>query len=176
VKLKTLAAISLVVLGCSFASAQIGTFSFFSSAGTTAFCDFNVITYNSGGVVAGYDDLATDCGFAINAPIVGFAATTPALGLPAWGKGAVLGDALFDASEDEYTGLQWTRWQSDKPSKKSRKTGHFTGPYGWLGVAGTYSGLYFGDNYGYLGAGAPEKGEVAGHATSAGKLPEKLRK
>jgi hypothetical protein len=70
VKLKTLAVITLAVSGCSLASAQIGTFSFFNAAGTTQFCDYN----------------------------------------------------------------------------------------------------------GYLGAGAPEKREVAGHATSAGMLPVKLRK
>jgi hypothetical protein len=174
VKLKTLAVITLVVLGCSFASAQgPGTFTFWDAAGTQPTCGFIVITYNSGGVVAGYDD-ETACGIALNAPIVGFDATTPALGLPAHGKGAVVGDAIYDASAFAYTGLQWTLWISAKVSKK--KHGFFSGPYGWIGVAGSYTGFYFGDNYGYLAAGPPEKGEVAGHATTAGKLREKLRK
>ena len=62
-KLKTLAAITLVLLGCSFASAQ--TFSFFDANGYE-FCDYIVITYNSGGVVAGYDDLEA-CGLDYNA-------------------------------------------------------------------------------------------------------------
>ncbi len=172
-KLKTLAVITLLVLGCGFASAQIGTFSFWNTAGTLEYCNYFVITYNSGGVVAGYDDL-TACGYAFNSPVIGFVATTPALGLPAHGKGVVLGDAVYDAEADAYTGEQWTVWQSAKVSKK--KHGFFSGPYGWVGVAGSYTGTYFGDNYGYLGAGYPEKGEVAGHGSTAGKPREKLRK
>jgi hypothetical protein len=174
VKLKTLAVITLVVLGCSFALAQApGTYSFWNNGGTGEFCEYIVITYNSGGVVAGYDDLVA-CGFAYNAPLIGFVATTPALGLPAHGKGAVVGDAIYDDSCFCYSGLQWTLWLSDKVSKK--KHGVYSGPYGWIGVAGSYTGTYFGDNYGYLAAGRPDKGKVAGHVTTAGKLPEKLRK
>lgn len=173
-KLKTLAVISLVVLGSIFASAQIGTFTLWNSAGTISTCDYLVITYNSGGVVAGYDDLTTGCFFAYNSPIVGFDAHTPALGLPAHGKGAVVGDAIYDDSCLCYSGLQWTLWLSNKPNV--RKHGVFTGTYGWIGVAGSYTGVYFGDNYGWLVAGYPAKGEVAGHRTSAGKLSQKVRK
>jgi hypothetical protein len=126
VKLKTLAVITLVVLGCSFASAQgPGTFTFWDAAGTQPTCGFIVITYNSGGVVAGYDD-ETGCGIALNAPIVGFVATTPALGLPAHGKGAVVGDGIYDASADAYTGLQWTLWLSAKVAR--RNTGSSAAP------------------------------------------------
>lgn len=168
-KLKSLAIITLVVLGCGFASAQTGTFSFWNVAGTYEYCNSLVITYNSGGVVAGYDDLMA-CGFDYNSPVVGFDGT-----LPGYGKGIIVGDAIYDASANAYTGLQWTLWVSDKPSKRT-KTGHFTGKYGWIGVAGSYTGIYFGDNYGYMTIGAPEKGAVAGHGTAAGKLPNKLRK
>jgi hypothetical protein len=167
VKLKTLAAITLVLLGCSFASAQ--TFNFWNTAGTSEYCNYLVITYNYGGVVAGYDDVVA-CGFPNNAPVVGYDGT-----LPGYGKGIIVGDGIYDAEEDGYTGLQWTIWVSDKSSKRA-KTGHFTGKYGWLGVAGSYTGAYFGDNYGYMTIGAPEKGEVADHGTTAGKPPAKLRK
>lgn len=173
-KLKTLAVITLVVLGCSFASAQTGTFSFWNAAGTAEYCDYFVITTNSGGVVAGYDDTTNVCGFEFNSAIVGFDATTPNDGLPGYGKGVVVGDDIYDASCACFSGLQWTVWVSDKCSKK--KNGHFTGRYGWVGVAGSYSGVYLGDSYGYLACGAPDKGEVAGHGTIAGKLPNKLRK
>jgi hypothetical protein len=167
---KTLLVITLVVLGCSFALAQApGTYSFWSASGATEYCNYNVITTNSGGVVAGYDDTTGGCFFANNSPIVGFSATTPALGLPAHGKGAVVGDAIYDDSCECYSGLQWTVWQSAKVSKK--KHGFFTGAYGWVGVAGSFGGFYFGDNYGYLGAGYPEHGAVAGHPTTAGKAP-----
>jgi hypothetical protein len=38
----------------------------------------------------------------------GFVANTPKDGQYAWGKGIVVGDAVYDASEDAYTGVQWT--------------------------------------------------------------------
>jgi hypothetical protein len=174
VKLNILAVITLVVLGCSFASAQTGTFSFFTATGYGPFCNYIVITYNSGGVVAGYDDLTTVCELEYNSPIVGFVATTGNDGQPAYGKGIVVGDGIFDAEYDAYIGDQWTLWLSGKASKM--KHGVFTGPYAWMGVAGTYTGVYFGDNYGYLVAGPPDKDEVAGHGTTAGDLPNKLRK
>jgi hypothetical protein len=169
VKLKTLAVITLVVLGCSFASAQApGLYSFWNAAGTFEYCNFNVIVGNSGGAVAGTDNLTTYCGYDYNSALIGFAATTPALGLPAHGKGAVLGDAIYDDEVIAYTGEQWTVFQSAKVSKM--KNGHFSGPYGWIGVAGSYTGVYFGDNYGYVVAGFPEQG--AGHGTTAGKPQE----
>jgi hypothetical protein len=70
-------------------------------------------------------------------PIVGFDATTAKDGQPAHGKGIVIGDAIYDASYDCYSGQQWTLWVSDKVSKLKNR--HFTGPYGWMGV-GSYSG------------------------------------
>jgi hypothetical protein len=181
VKLKTLPVITLVVLGCHLASAQLGaTFSFWDSSGDLNYCDYLVITYKSGGVVAGYDDLTEPqasggCGQIQNAPVVGFDATTHKDGQVAWGKGFVVGDAIYDASADAFTGLQWTLWLSGKYNKL--KNGRFLGPYGWMGVAGNYTGFYFGENYGYLTAQPPaKKGKVADHGTIAGKLPEKLRK
>jgi len=171
VKMKSLLVVTLLVLGCSFASAQ--TFSFWNSAGTLEYCNFNVITTNSGGVVGGYDNTTTGCFFTYNSPLIGFTATTPASSLPAHGKGAVMGDGLYDDSCFCYTGLQWTVWQSAKVSKK--KHGFFSGPWGWVGVAGTYTGFYFGDNFGYLGAGYPA-GNVASHGTTAGKGTSRLIK
>ena len=67
-KLKTLAVITLVVLGSSFASAQVGTFYFWDTVGDNPSCDYLVITYNSGGIVAGYDDLMECGGNGLNAP------------------------------------------------------------------------------------------------------------
>lgn len=163
---KILVVLAVLALG-TFASAQ--TFSFWNSAGTLEYCNFNVITYHSGGVVAGYDNVVTGCFMSINSPIVGFDATTPALGLPAHGKGIVVGDGIYDAASMVYTGEQWTVWQSLKASKKNKKTGYFTGPYGWVGVAGDYTGYYFGDNYGYLGSGYPGP-KAAVNGTTSGKM------
>lgn len=178
-KLETLAVITLVVLGCSFASAQTGTFSFFN-ADSFEYCDYIVITYNSGGVVAGYENLtdsqeAGGCGLTENAAVAGFDATTANDGQPAHGKGIVVGDAIYDASCLCYSGLQWTVWLSGKASRKN-KHGAFIGPFGWMGVGGAYTGVYFSDNYGYLGAGHPGKAKVAGHGTAAGNLARNLRK
>jgi hypothetical protein len=175
---KSLLVITLLVFGCSMAFAQApGTYSFWDSAGTLEYCNFNVITTNSGGVVAGYDNTTTGCFFAYNSPIVGFSATTPNLGLPSHGKGAVVGDGIYDDSCFCYTGLQWTVWQSAKPSKRSAKTGYFSGKWGWVGVAGAYTGFYFGDNYGYLGSGYPSAhGNLASHGTTAGKGQSRIVK
>jgi hypothetical protein len=173
-KLKSLMVITLVVLGCSFAAAQApGTYSFWDAAGTLEYCNYNVITTNSGGVVAGYDAF-TNCGGAYNSAVVGYSATTPADGLPAHGKGAVVGDSIYDASCECFSGEQWTVWQSAKTSKL--KKGVFSGAYGWIGVAGSYTGTYFGDNYGYLGAGYPQREAVAGHGSSAGTSRNLIRK
>ncbi len=174
--MKSLLVATLFVLCCSFAVAQApGTYSFWDSAGTLEYCNFNVITTNSGGVVAGLDNTTSGCFFAYNSPIVGFSATTPASSLPAHGKGAVVGDGIYDASCFCYTGLQWTVWQSAKTSK--RKNGFFSGKWGWVGVAGSYSGFYFGDNFGYLGAGYPgAHANLAGHPTTAGKGTSRLIK
>lgn len=169
---KILLVLAVIALG-TLASAQ--TFSFWSSAGTLEYCNFNVITYNSGGVVAGYDDVTTACFFAFNSPIVGFDATVPNAGPSAYGKGIIVGDAIYDASADAFTGEQWTVFQSLTPSKKNKKTGIFQGKYGWEGVAGTLYGSYFGDNYGYIGAGYPSA-KGAANGTTAGKAKSALRK
>jgi hypothetical protein len=163
---KSLLVLTLVVLGCSFALAQApGSYAFWSAAGTEEYCNYNVIVGNSGGVVNGYDNTTALCGYEFNSPIVGFSATTPSDGLPVHGKGAVVGDGIYDDGADGYTGDQWTVFQSSKVSKM--KKGFFTGAWCWIGVAGAYTGTYFGDNYGYCTAGAPVKGPaIAGHTTS----------
>ena len=122
---KCLMVLALLALGCSFAAAQApGTYSFWDAAGTLEYCNYNVITTNSLGVVAGLDRF-TNCGGSYDSAIVGFDASTPSLGQPAHGKGAVVGDGIYDASCICYSGLQWTVWQSAKTSKI--KHGFFTG-------------------------------------------------
>lgn len=171
---KSLLVLSLVVLVCSFAAAQApGTYSFWSASGTEEYCNYNVITTNTLGVVGGYDAF-TNCGGSFNSAVIGFSASTPAAGLPAHGKGAVVGDSIYDASCDCYSGLQWTVWQSAKVSKK--KHGFFSGAYGWIGVAGSYTGLFFGDNYGYLGAGYPAGQAAGSHRSTAGKMNSPIKR
>jgi hypothetical protein len=174
VKLRLIAVLAVIAL-CSFA-ASAQTFSFWNSAGTEQYCNFNVITYNSGGVAGGYDDTVDVCGFEFNSPIVGFDATVANDGEPAFGKGIVVGDGIYDASADAYTGIQWTVFTAAAYSKQNKKTGRFTGKYGWVGEAGSYSGSYFGDNYGYTSASAPVKSQVAGGKTTAGKSHNAVRR
>jgi hypothetical protein len=160
---KILLVLAVLALG-TLASAQ--TFSFWNSAGTLEYCNFNVLNNPTSGVYAGYDNTTTGCFYSVNSPIVGFNATIPASSLPVHGKGIVVGDGIYDDGCLCYSGDQWTVFQSLKASKK--RNGRFIGPWGWVGVAGTYTGFYFGDNYGYLGAGYPS-GNVASHGTTAGK-------
>ena len=168
---KILLVLAVITLG-TLASAQ--TFSFWNSAGTLEYCNYEVFVSNSGGIVAGYDDTTTVCGYLYNGAIVGFDATLPA-GLPVKGKGVIYGDSVYDSASGYFTGEQWTVFSDLKASKKNKKTGMFTGPWGWLGVAGSYTGSYFGDNYGYLGAGYPSPNGAANGPTS-GKPKSALRK
>jgi hypothetical protein len=169
---KSLVVLAVLVFATMAASAQ--TFSFWSASGEEQYCNYNVVDYNSGGVAAGYDDTTSVCGFANNSPIVGFDASVPNDGPAAHGKGIVVGDAIYDASAEAFTGLQWTVFTAAKYSKE--KNGRFSGAYGWMGVAGTLGGSYFGDNYGYTSSSAPVKGpQVAGH-TTAGKGHSVVRK
>jgi hypothetical protein len=162
---KTLLILAVIAFATMAASAQ--TYSFWSASGGEQYCNYNVYNFPGGGVAAGYDDTVSVCGFLNNSPIVGFIGTVPNDGPPAHGKGVVVGDAIYDASADAFTGLQWTVFTATKYSKY--KNGRFSGPYGWTGVAGTLGGTYFGDNYGFTTNTAPVKGpEVAGH-TTAGK-------
>ena len=157
---KMLLVAGLVVLFGSLASAQTGSWFFYSFTGTEIYCNWEVFLSNSGGVVAGYDNLTTYCGNFANSPAIGFDASVPA-GPEAHGKGAVYGDGIYDAFYDEYSGLQWTVFTKFTANKLNHY-GRPVGAYGWEGVAGTLYGGYLGNNYGFLGSGAPraEKGNV----------------
>jgi hypothetical protein len=161
---KILLVLAVLALG-TLASAQ--TFSFWNSAGTLEYCNFAVLNTPGAGIIAGYDNLVTGCGYPYNSPVVGFYGTTPLSSLPVNGKGVVYGDGLYDAASVAFTGDQWTVFQKLVANKRNR-AGKFLGKWSWVGVAGTYTGFYFGNNYGYLGAGYPSH-EAATHGMSAGK-------
>ena len=159
-KLKSLLVITLVVLGCSFASAQ--TFGFLSAGGIGEYCNFEQLYAQGSDVYAGLDNLSA-CGLEVNADIIGVGVSIPATlaaGLPVTGKGMVYGDTIYDTFCDCYSGEQWTVMTQLHASHKLRD-------YGWVGVAGYY-GFFFGDNYGYLSSTIPGA-EAASRGTSAGK-------
>lgn len=168
-KLKSLAVISLLVLGCSFAGAQ--TFGF-ASTGSGLYCNYEVFNFASAlgaDVVQGADNTTAVCGYPVNGTIAGFKGSIPAsAGLPVAGAGIVYGDNIYDAAGESYTGAQWTVFSALKANKYNSKTGKFTGKYSWLGIA-SVSGSVFGDNYGYLYNGIPA-GKTASHGTTAGKV------
>jgi hypothetical protein len=153
---------TLLVLGCSLASAQ--TFGF-ASVGGDLYCEYEVlqqlVPYD---VWQGADNLS-GCGVDHNATIVGISARLSAAENPARFsvKGVAYADNIYDAFSESYTGIQIFRITDLKCSTKK---------YGWVLFA-SISGEVFGDNYGYLSCNIPGKnGVVATRGLSAGgKIP-----
>jgi hypothetical protein len=166
-KLKSLLVITLLVIGCSFASAQ--TFGFLSAGGIGEYCNYEQLTNEGSDIYAGVDNLSA-CDLATNGTVSGFGVSVPktlAAGLPVTGKGVVYGDNIYDAEEESYSGFQWSVLSQLHAS-------HKIGDYGWIGVA-SVSGFYAGDNYGYLSATIPEASSK-GNGTTVGKIPAIRRK
>jgi hypothetical protein len=166
-KLKSLLVITLLVIGCSFASAQ--TFGFLSAGGIGEYCNYEQLTNEGSDIYAGVDNLSP-CGAEINATVSGFGVSVPktlAAGLPVTGKGVVYGDNIYDAFDIAYTGEQWSVFTA---LHASRAIGH----YGWIGVA-SFSGFFAGDNYGYLSNTIPAASSK-GNGTTIGKIPASKRK
>ena len=156
-KLKSLAVITLFVLGCSFVEAQ--TFGF-ESVGGSLFCDYEQLKNFGGAVWEGFDNLSA-CGASQNATLVcvkgGVTKADNPLGFGV--TGVVCADNIYDAFSGVYTGSQWLRISALKCSTKK---------YGWVGFAG-YSGVVFGDNYGYLSCIIPGRnGAVSNGRLSSG--------
>jgi hypothetical protein len=162
VKLKVLAVLTLVVLGCVFVSAQ--TFGFGTSIGGTGlYCNYEQLKDYGGGLWAGVDNLSM-CGGTYST-ISGFNATVPNTA-QAHGKGVVYGDNIYWA----YNGAQaqWTVFTKLKCNKKN-KSGRYVGLNGWVGVA-SITGVFAGFNQGPLSCEIPGKRGVvptAGVSTSA---------
>jgi hypothetical protein len=158
-KMKSLAIITLLVLGCSFASAQ--TFGF-ESVGHGLYCNYEVLEqlapYN---IYQGIDVLNT-CGAPVNATIAGQKTNLVAAGNPAGFNvdGVSYADNIYDAFALGYTGAQWEVASALRCNNRH---------YGWIGFA-SVSGFIFGDNYGYLSCtipgphNAPTKGLSIGNA------------
>lgn len=147
-KLKSLAIIMLLVLGCGAAFAQGSySFGFLSSSGVNEYCNYEAFTTGGHGnfYLQGYDVL-TACpyspisgaainGFAISVPISAFA--------PIHGKGFVYSDQIYDAYYGSWTQLQWT------VLTKSAPTALRFGNYAWAGYVGFF-GYEFLGNFGFL--------------------------
>lgn len=157
--MKKLALVIAVLALGTLASAQ----SFgFASTGGGLYCNYEQFSYNSGGLVAGTDNLTTACSASANATIAGFTATAHGSGLQAHGSGVVYGDSIYAVfSGDPYA--MWGVFSKLKCNKQNH-FGQYTGPLGWEGNA-AFSGFELGTNQGFLSCTIPGKN---GHAPSKG--------
>ena len=170
---RILLVLTLLALG-SLASAQ--TFGFASAGGLGIYCNYEQLTLSSfGGVYYGYDNLMTACGAAVNANVVGYTANVKNVGgIPVFGNGVVLGDNIYDAFSQAYTGAQWTVFTKLKCNSQY-PTGQFKGQWSWIGVAGA-SGFFFGDNWGFLSCTIPGDSKlIQNYETTVGKTMPALR-
>ena len=160
---KSLLILTLVVLGCSFASAQ--TFGFLSAGKSIEYCNYEVLVQLTPYAIWEGDDILTPCGVSYNATVVGATTSLSKVNNPLGFalKGVGYADNIYDAFSERYTGLQLLRITDLKCSTKK---------YGWVLFA-SISGEIFGDNYGYLSCNIPDKnGVVATRGVSTGgKIP-----
>jgi hypothetical protein len=156
-KLKSLAVITLLVIGCSFASAQ----SFgFASTGGGAYCNFEQLSNVYGApftVWQGTDNLSA-CDIDINGTLIGIKGSLSKVTNPGGFavSGVTYADNVYDAQYDTYTGLQWEVTSALKCNKFNTKKGVYSGSFSWIGF-GSVSGFVFGDNFGYLSCTLPSK-------------------
>jgi len=183
VKLKMLAVVTLLVLGCSFASAQ--TFGFASVGSALQYCNYEQLFNYGSGVYAGIDNLSA-CGvynvFAVNGAISGFGATLPAGdGLPVKGAGVDYGSsqiiAFYADLYGELVNDMWDVHSGLKCNKYNSKTGLYKGAYSWIGFAGSSFGGLVGENYGFLTCSIPGKGDarIMQNGPTSGKASQAMR-
>ena len=157
-KLKSLVVITLLVLGCSFASAQ--SFGFLSYTGGLEYCNFEQLVISDSFYVSGFDNTSA-CGLSvpINGNIGGAIVTVPAgAGAPVKGKNASYSDTLLDVLDYiPGTGYEFFTnenvWSlSNLVAPKKLKAGK----YSWALYVTFNGGLYL-DNYGFLTTTLPAK-------------------
>jgi hypothetical protein len=175
VKLKSVAIVVLLMLGCSAAFGQTFSFGFLSSSGLTEFCNYETFTVGGRGnfYVQGYDVL-TVCPYTppglTAAPINGFGITVPTAAFaPVHGKAYVYSDQIFDAYYGGYTGEQWTVITKSAPGKVQ------FGKADWAGYVG-FAGYEFLGNYGFLTSTIPSVERMAQQKTKTSTIATKTVK
>lgn len=148
--MKSLAVITLVVLGCGAAFAQgSGTLGFTTSGGNFLYCNYEQFQFGgSNNFYFQGEDNATPCGTGFTSVIEGVkVGVTPADGSPVLGGPAyAYADAVY-ANYGFGAQFQWFVVTQIKPSKLLH---HF----GWAGYIGEYGEQFLG-NFGYLSASLP---------------------
>jgi len=134
-KLKGLAAMTLLVLGCGAAFGQTYSFGF----GTA--CDFETFTV-SGIYVAGTHNLTKYCGNPVDAVLVGFKGNIPATsGAAITGSVVMMADNVYDAFGEQFGGCQIELVSRTKASSKK---------IGWVNYINCGDGVEYIIDYGYL--------------------------
>lgn len=159
-KWKNLAVIALVILGCSFVSAQVLRL---APADGSSTCNYVLTQLTPYAVWEGY---STGCGGAYDATLVGVSGGLAKAGNPVGFavKGVVFGSNAFDAYAGSYTGAEWFVATNLKCSNKK---------YGWIGFAGM-SGVIFSDNYGYVSCDLPDEPGATARKRFLPALPKKV--
>jgi len=175
-KLKSLAVITLLVLGCSAAFAQgSATLGFASPGDLFLNCDYLQLQWGGPNnfYIQGVDNLS-QCpgGPPFNATVEGVKVSINATdGAPVLeGPAYAIADDIIDAFGAYYSGEQWFLITQTKPSTRIRH-------YGWVGYLGFY-GYEFLDNYGYLTASYPghtPKGKPVLGKTTVSGAPQSIR-
>jgi hypothetical protein len=153
-KLKSLAVITLFVLGCSAAFAQQGsaTLCFEDYNGTPA-CNYIQIQWN-GWSLSG-EEIESNCFGGANAQIIGSkVASLAGSGVPVQGLVYAYSDIIFD---EQNPGEQWFVLTKTAPSTRLHQ-------FGWAGYVGI-DGYEFLGNYGYLYACTPDSAPVSNQRT-----------
>ncbi|MFZ1132811.1 MAG: hypothetical protein WBV31_05175 [Terriglobales bacterium] len=142
-KLKSLAVITLLVLGCSAAFGQSYSFGFLSYDGSTQYCDYESLLV-SAPYAAGAHVLKS-CGLPLDAVMVGLKTSIPySTQQPVVGTVYALADSTFDA---QYIGVSGE--QIDWVTKLKAASGNHP-KWGWSFYFTFGGGSDYLGNYGYL--------------------------
>jgi hypothetical protein len=164
-KLKSLAVITLLVLGCSAAFAQGSVTLGFSSTNGQLACNYEVLKWS------GPDNLyltGVDNYSYCDEPNVGISGFKVGPGAPVSPSNPAYEyvEAIYDSFTGQYTGYLWTVLTATKPSKLLHH-------YGYIG----FDGYEFLGNYGYLSAAYPGSGSSrpVSHQSTLQAAQEALR-
>lgn len=174
-KLKTLAVITLLVLGCSSAFAQTYTFGFLNYTGGMQYCNYEIVQTGGAGnfYLSGMDVLdacpssaspfATIEGTAIKVTALDLESTGLQPGITGPGR-YIYADAIMDAYAGSYTGEQWMTITATSVNSKDEP-----GKWNWDSFLG-FSGNEFLGGFGFLTDKLPKKvkSEDAEAAKTAG--------
>ena len=161
-KLKSLAVITLFVLGCSSAFAQSYAFGFLNYTGGMQYCNYEVFQTGGAGTfyLSGMDVLdacassansfATIEGTAIRVTTEDIESTGLQPGITGPGR-YIYADAIMDAYAGDYTGEQWITITATSVNSKNK-----AGKWNWDSFLG-FSGYEFLGGFGFLTDKLPDK-------------------